>query len=397
MAGRHEPLHPPGVVEATGLGCRFSSEAANPALEAFHRPSAPPPDGASTIASCFWSLEPGPPSSGRSARILPDGAVDLILSVRAKSIEAWVMGVATGPRLAQLPSIGYRLGLSFGPGEASAVWEAPAVEYADRVSLGDIMGGSATELVARLSDTGGLSEQVGILVMDTTRLEYKRSRDSTISFVEKLRRKLIGVGARSFFALGRLRYRLSPRRSKLRHLDHVTVPCRDLRVAEVFYVGLLGARVALRLDERLLMRVGWTREQIRRDHAEHVSLTLGVGPRIDIFEYPAGIPGERAVMHTHMAFWVPPGQFLGWQRRLSGRGSAPPDPPGPARRVKPPATSTTLSATTSRSSPSASCGGSSRWAFRTGRTSTTPGPLQSLSITRSLFLRGIALRDLPWA
>jgi catechol 2,3-dioxygenase-like lactoylglutathione lyase family enzyme len=148
----------------------------------------------------------------------------------------------------------------------------------------------------------------------------------------KFLRKLTGVGVRLFWQSKRLVYRFRwPWRGKLLHLDHVTVPVTDLRVAEDFYVGLLGAQVVLRLDAVLLQRIGWSLDDIEKNAAVHLSLTLGGGPRIDLFEYPVGRPKQEAPMHPHTAFFVAPGAFLKWKHRLEKRGVivAGPTRPGP--------------------------------------------------------------------
>ena len=81
-------------------------------------------------------------------------------------------------------------------------------------------------------------------------------------------RKIIALGIHVFAAWSRLAYRLAPPwRGKLGHADHVTIPCQDLAIAEEFYVGLLGAKVALRLDAPRLERLGWSRPDIERNHA----------------------------------------------------------------------------------------------------------------------------------
>lgn len=158
----------------------------------------------------------------------------------------------------------------------------------------------------------------------------------TLPWLERLRRKAIGLGVRSFFAFERLRYRFGRRSvARLRHLDHVTVPCTDLETAEEFYVGLLGAAVVMRVDRPLLERMGWSREQIEANRAAHLSLTLEAGPRIDLFEYPEGTPGPRSPMHPHTAFMVAPDGYLAWRRRLESRGVTTseimrPGPPGQA-------------------------------------------------------------------
>ena len=153
---------------------------------------------------------------------------------------------------------------------------------------------------------------------------------------ERLRLKVIGLGVRGYFAFKRLRYRLRPRRGgKLLHPDHITIPCRDLRVAEEFYVGVLGADIVLRIGRRLLERMGWADEDIEANRAVHLSLTLGAGPRLDLFEYPEGEPRPKAVMHPHIALMATPGRFLGWKRRLEAEGVRTteitrPGPPGQA-------------------------------------------------------------------
>jgi catechol 2,3-dioxygenase-like lactoylglutathione lyase family enzyme len=137
---------------------------------------------------------------------------------------------------------------------------------------------------------------------------------------EKLKRKIIAFGGRIYFGAAPLLYRLRfPWGGKLGAIDHVTIPTRDLRIAEEFYVGFLGARIVLRIDRAMLLRMGWEVAEIERNHAAHLSVTLGGGPRLDLFEYAAGLPPEPA-MHPHIAISVAPGMLLAWQRRLTGRG-----------------------------------------------------------------------------
>src|SRR5260370_31869051 len=107
---------------------------------------------------------------------------------------------------------------------------------------------------------------------------------SQLGLGEKVLRRLIGVGVRAFGVWQTLAYRARHVGSlSLNHVDHVTIPCSDLAVAEAFYVGVLGAKVALRIDRRLLSRLGWSSQQIDENAAEHVSITVGGGPRIDLF------------------------------------------------------------------------------------------------------------------
>jgi catechol 2,3-dioxygenase-like lactoylglutathione lyase family enzyme len=146
--------------------------------------------------------------------------------------------------------------------------------------------------------------------------------------------KLAGLGVRGFFGAKRLAYRARPG-PKLRHIDHITIPCGDLRVAEDFYVGVLGAKVMMRIDAKMLERMGWSREQIEVARAVHLSLTLQAGPRIDLFQYPEGEPRACADMHPHIALTAAPQDYLGWKRRLEAQGVVTseimrPGPPGQA-------------------------------------------------------------------
>jgi len=100
-------------------------------------------------------------------------------------------------------------------------------------------------------------------------------------------------------------------------LDHVTIPCHDLPVAEVFYVGVLGARILMRIDEAFLRKVG--RFEDADKGAIHTSVVFSGGPRIDLFIQPEGQPPPLAG-HPHHAFHVRPGELLKWKRRLNDAG-----------------------------------------------------------------------------
>jgi catechol 2,3-dioxygenase-like lactoylglutathione lyase family enzyme len=148
----------------------------------------------------------------------------------------------------------------------------------------------------------------------------ERAVAGSLSWPENVKRKAIAVGGKMFFAAAPLLYRLRfPWGGKLGHVDHVTIPTADLRIAEEFYVGLLGARIVLRIDQATLTRMGWTLAEIERNHAVHLSVTLGGRPRLDLFEYPFGIPPEPA-MHPHIALTVAPSKLLQWKERLLDRG-----------------------------------------------------------------------------
>ncbi|WP_437968103.1 VOC family protein [Sorangium sp. So ce260] len=134
----------------------------------------------------------------------------------------------------------------------------------------------------------------------------------------RVQRKAIGVGMRLFFAWSHLAYRLRPPwGGKLRAVDHLTVPCANLGVAERFYVGLLGARVMMRVDVPFLERMGRPADEIAR--GVHLSVVFAGGPRLDLFESSIGQPPRKAA-HPHCALWVSPGKLLAWKQRLNDAG-----------------------------------------------------------------------------
>lgn len=124
----------------------------------------------------------------------------------------------------------------------------------------------------------------------------------------------MAMGAMNAWARARHRLGLGLR---VHGLDHVTIPCRDLRAAERFYVDLLGARVLMRVDEAFLRRVG--RHEDAEKGAIHTSLVFSAGPRIDLFVQPEGQPPAMAG-HPHHAFHVPAGELVAWKKRLNDAG-----------------------------------------------------------------------------
>ena len=103
---------------------------------------------------------------------------------------------------------------------------------------------------------------------------------------------------------------------RIHSVDHLTLPCYDLAAAERFYVGLLGARVLMRIDAAFLTRVGRAQDAAR---GEHLSVVFSGGPRVDLFHHGQGQPPALAD-HPHTGFAVSPRQLLGWKRLLEAAG-----------------------------------------------------------------------------
>jgi catechol 2,3-dioxygenase-like lactoylglutathione lyase family enzyme len=103
----------------------------------------------------------------------------------------------------------------------------------------------------------------------------------------------------------------------VRGLDHVTIPCHDLRVAEDFYVGVLRARVLMRVDKAFLRKVG--RFEDADAGAIHTSVVFSGGPRLDLFIQAEGQPPQLAG-HPHHAFAVSAREMGRWKKRLNDAG-----------------------------------------------------------------------------
>jgi catechol 2,3-dioxygenase-like lactoylglutathione lyase family enzyme len=123
---------------------------------------------------------------------------------------------------------------------------------------------------------------------------------------------------RGFFAWHKLAHRVRHGfRLRVRRIDHVTLPCKDLAAAERFYVGLLGARVMLRVDAEFMRRMGRPAEEAAR--GSHLSVVFDGGPRLDLFQYADGQPPPLAD-HPHLALEVSPRDVLAWRARLEAAG-----------------------------------------------------------------------------
>jgi catechol 2,3-dioxygenase-like lactoylglutathione lyase family enzyme len=123
---------------------------------------------------------------------------------------------------------------------------------------------------------------------------------------------------RGFFAWHKLAHRVAAAFGmRVRGVDHVTLPCKDLAAAEGFYVGVLGARVMLRVDADFMRQMGRPAEEAAR--GTHISVVFDGGPRLDLFQYDEGQPPALSD-HPHLALAVSPKELLAWRARLEGAG-----------------------------------------------------------------------------
>ena len=108
----------------------------------------------------------------------------------------------------------------------------------------------------------------------------------------------------------------------------MTLPVGDLEAAEAFYVGVLGAKVVLRVTEKMLENLGRGAEATK---AKHITVQLGDSPRIDLFPQGHGWP-KADQDHPHIAWNVAPEDLLALQKLLEENGCVTDGP----RRLGPP-------------------------------------------------------------
>jgi catechol 2,3-dioxygenase-like lactoylglutathione lyase family enzyme len=135
-----------------------------------------------------------------------------------------------------------------------------------------------------------------------------------------LQHKLIAVGFTGWTWWVRLRRALFGwGRPRLRALDHVTIPVRDLAAARRFYCDLLGASHLMTVDDETFKRFGRPPAPNKGEGAHHLSLYLEGATRIDLFLQQDG-QALSSLGHPHFAFRVPARDLLTWQARLAAAG-----------------------------------------------------------------------------
>jgi catechol 2,3-dioxygenase-like lactoylglutathione lyase family enzyme len=98
-------------------------------------------------------------------------------------------------------------------------------------------------------------------------------------------------------------------------IGHVTVPVKDLELAEQFYIGLLGGSVLMRIDANFLERVGRPSDP----RAFHTSVTFGSETRLDLFLQDEGQPPAWSG-HPHIAIRVRPESLMAKIEKLREHG-----------------------------------------------------------------------------
>lgn len=110
-----------------------------------------------------------------------------------------------------------------------------------------------------------------------------------------------------------------PIQGRVLGIDHITLPTRDLALAERFYVGLLGGTMVMRVDEAFMRMVNPSAPQEDVSNRYHTSIMFGRGPRVDLFLQQEGQPAPEHG-HPHLAFEVRPEDILSLKAALTARG-----------------------------------------------------------------------------
>jgi catechol 2,3-dioxygenase-like lactoylglutathione lyase family enzyme len=135
-----------------------------------------------------------------------------------------------------------------------------------------------------------------------------------------VRNRLIGWGFRAWILSVRTRRLLmalgGPR---LRGLEHLTIPVKDLAVARHFYCDVLGGALMMTIDDAALGRFGRPPAPNGGEGSHHLSVYLGGATRVDLFLQQVG-QAAPTLGHPHYAFGVPARDLPKWQRRLAAEG-----------------------------------------------------------------------------
>jgi AraC-like DNA-binding protein len=123
-----------------------------------------PPPALRPFVSCFWARSAGGAGASTQTRVLPDGAVDIILDLGAERAEesAYVVGTMTRPLLVTPRHGSDFLAVRFRPGAAHGLLGFPIHEMTDRREhLGAIWSG-VDELVVRIREQRTFDGRLGL-------------------------------------------------------------------------------------------------------------------------------------------------------------------------------------------------------------------------------------------
>jgi catechol 2,3-dioxygenase-like lactoylglutathione lyase family enzyme len=136
-----------------------------------------------------------------------------------------------------------------------------------------------------------------------------------------IRVRMVAVGMRSRVLWIRTVHLLrNLGRPRVRRIDHVTVPVRDLDEARRFYCEVLGGAFLMKVDNEFFQKVGRPTVDPSTQGAFHISVLLGGATRVDLFLQDFG-QAAPAQPHPHHAFAVSARDLPKWKARLEALGT----------------------------------------------------------------------------
>lgn len=118
---------------------------------------------------CFWAIDvPAASQRPLSQRVVPDGCIDILFSLRDTSqphdAELRLIGPMTAPIVYSLQDLPFTLGVRFRPGGAPALLGIQARELQDQSPpLQDALGGAGAELLERMALCPDLPSKIDTL------------------------------------------------------------------------------------------------------------------------------------------------------------------------------------------------------------------------------------------
>jgi AraC-like DNA-binding protein len=128
----------------------------------------PPRPELRSFVACYWTHTWSP---GRTHRVLPDGAIDLVFDLaRPEGSSAFAVGTMTRPLVVLASSQGDFLGVRFRPGRAAALLRLDAHELTDRrVAFAELWGSPGMRLLEELGTARGTPARLQILERELLR------------------------------------------------------------------------------------------------------------------------------------------------------------------------------------------------------------------------------------
>lgn len=120
-----------------------------------------PPAELGAIVECFWTRRVDARDERLTHRVLPDGCVDIIITVDDSGSSAVGVGAMTRPLVVTGRSPALTIGVRFRPGFAQAALGVPAAELTDETVAWSLLARDAAEELERIDRASGDQAKLG--------------------------------------------------------------------------------------------------------------------------------------------------------------------------------------------------------------------------------------------